>query len=392
MGELKKITFITAHNWQSKRLGGFHKFAEAACENGIETVFFSFPRPYYALFMKSELFNKKAIKSLQKGIDYTVGKSILHNITYVTLRLPNFFGKFLGDSIMNKLLCFSFVPFKKFAKKWLDGTDIFVFESADGIAFIDKLKKMYPNSKFVYRPSDVIMYDGSLPRFANLERNVLVKADLSVFVHPGYEGFYSARVPDFYNKVKFVTISNGVDIEPFEQKYPAPAPLQKSNTALYIGAWPVDWNLIFNCSVKLPDYNFVIVCPNKPSNDILAKLSEYKNVEYIPGIMPNKIPQWMTNCDVFIVPYDKKVRTNRGLGVTAKYYQAMAAQRPIIAYNEIQAVGDVGIPLSYTEEEFSAKLKAAMGTAPKKYDYNLEERRWSFVKAQFINTMKQLLN
>ncbi len=78
--------------------------------------------------------------------------------------------------------------------------------------------------------------------------------------------------------------------------------------------------------------------------------------------------------------------------MTAKYYQAMAAQRPIVAYNEIQAVGDVGIPLSYTEEEFSAKLKAAMGTAPKKYDYNLEERRWSFVKDQFINTMKRLLN
>ncbi len=391
MNALTKITFITVHTWESKRLGGFHKFAEAACEHGIETVFFSFPRPYYALFMKDELYNKKTIKSLQKGIDYNVGKSILHNITYITCRLPNFFGKFLGDKMMNKLLCSSFSSFKKFAKKWLDGTDIFVFESADGIAFIDKLKKMYPCSKFVYRPSDVMMYDGSLPRFANLERNVLVKSDLAVFVHPGYEGFYSARVPDFYNNVKFETISNGVDIEPFEMTYPKPLSLQKENTALYIGAWPVDWNLIFNSARKLPDYNFIIICPNKPQKEILDKIPEYTNIEYIPGIKPNEIPRWMTNCDVFIVPYDKKVRTNRGLGVTAKYYQAMAAKRPVVAYNEIKAVGEVGIPLTYSEDEFVTELKAQMGTAPHSYDYNLEERRWSIVKDKFIETMENLI-
>ncbi|MBQ8679090.1 MAG: glycosyltransferase [Treponema sp.] len=293
--------------------------------------------------------------------------------------------------MMNKLLCSSFSSFKKFAKKWLDGTDIFVFESADGIAYIDKLKKMYPNSKFVYRPSDVMMYDGSLPRFANLERNVLVKSDLAVFVHPGYEGFYSERVPDFYNNVKFVTISNGVDIEPFEMSYPKPLALQKENTALYIGAWPVDWNLIFNSAKRLPEYNFVIVCPNKPQKEVLDKIPEYKNIEYIPGIKPNEIPQWMTNCDVFIVPYDKKVRTNRGLGVTAKYYQAMAAKRPVVAYNEIKAVGEVGIPLSYSEDEFVTELKTAMGTAPHNYDYNLEERRWSIVKNKFIETMESLI-
>jgi len=47
---------------------------KAACENGIETVFFSFPRPYYALFMKDELYNKKTIKALQKGIDKLLRK------------------------------------------------------------------------------------------------------------------------------------------------------------------------------------------------------------------------------------------------------------------------------------------------------------------------------
>ena len=86
---LKKIVFVTGHNWKSNRLGGFHKFAEAACEKGIEVVFFSFPRPYYSYFMHQELYNKKTIKALQKGIVYEVGKSHLTNVTLSTMKLPN---------------------------------------------------------------------------------------------------------------------------------------------------------------------------------------------------------------------------------------------------------------------------------------------------------------
>lgn len=37
--DVKKITFITYHNWKTKRHGGFHQFAEYTCKQGIETVF-----------------------------------------------------------------------------------------------------------------------------------------------------------------------------------------------------------------------------------------------------------------------------------------------------------------------------------------------------------------
>ena len=63
---MNKITFITTHNWDTKRQGGFHKFAEATAAAGIETVFFSFPRPYYGLFMKREQLNPQIIKLLKQ--------------------------------------------------------------------------------------------------------------------------------------------------------------------------------------------------------------------------------------------------------------------------------------------------------------------------------------
>ena len=156
---LKKVTFITAHSWKTKRLGGFHKFAEGACEEGIETVFFSFPRPYYASFMHTELYNKKSVKDLCRGLDYNVGKSVLHNITLKTLRLPDSAGRFLSDRMINFLLCKSFYGFRRFAGKHLAGTDVFVFESNDGTALVDKIKKL---------PEDIIVYPGHGP-FTNLK-------------------------------------------------------------------------------------------------------------------------------------------------------------------------------------------------------------------------------
>ena len=104
MTEINKIVFITTHNWISKRLGGFHKFAEASCEEGIETIFFSFPRPYYGCFMKTEYYNKKAISALVNGLDYKTGSSVLHNVTFKTLRLPDMFSKFFPDIMMNFFL------------------------------------------------------------------------------------------------------------------------------------------------------------------------------------------------------------------------------------------------------------------------------------------------
>ena len=101
---MKKIVFITTHNWDTKRQGGFHKFAEATALAGIETVFFSFPRPYYGYFMKREQLNPQVIRTLKKGIQYQVGSGGLLNVTFPTLRLPDAAGRFLPDGVMNFLL------------------------------------------------------------------------------------------------------------------------------------------------------------------------------------------------------------------------------------------------------------------------------------------------
>lgn len=388
--KINKITFLTSHNWKSNRQGGFHKFAEAACNAGIEVVFFSFPRPYYGYFMHQELFNKKSITSLKKGITYEVGKSKLHNITLPTLKLPNKVNRFFSDKTMNAFERFSFTGFKKFAKKWFNNTDVFVFESSDGIIFIDQLKEMYPHAKFIYRPSDPLMYDGALSRYVQNEIHMMKNADLNLIVNQEGLDLYKRKIPDFENTVKYKLLSNGVDIESYEKTYPVPALLQKNNTILYVGAWDIEWNLLFKAAESDSNLNFIVVCPNFPSKEIQEKIKTFTNLFYVPGITPSEVPAWITNCSVVMVPYVTDFYKNRPLGITAKYYQAMAAHKPIVAYSDSPKLKETGVEVTYTYEDFISAVKNAVHLKAKVYTFDLSDRRWETITKTFIKLISEV--
>lgn len=388
--KLRKITFLTGHSWKSKRLGGFHKFAEAACAQGAETVFFSFPRPYYGLLMHQELFNAKAIRELQKGVSYTVEGSTLHNVTFATLKLPNVCRRFLTDGMMNALERFSFTPFSRFARRWLDGTDVFVFESADGIIFIDRLKKRYPQAKFVYRPSDPLMYDGALSRYERNERHIMEEADLSIVVNEEGLALYRRKIPGFDARIPHVLLSNGVDIEPYTKEYPAPELLRGRTTLLYVGAWAVEWPLLCRAADECPDCDFVVVCPNYPDAGTLQEAESHGNLHYVPGIPPEEVPAWITNCTAVMVPYVTGFYKNRPLGITAKYYQAMAARKPIVAYCDTPRLEDAGVSVTYTYEEFIAAAKRAVQQKECSYAFDLAGRDWGKITRKFMELLEDL--
>lgn len=387
---MKKITFITGHNWKSNRLGGFHKFAEAACENGIETVFFSFPRPYYSYFQHQELYNKKTIKELQKGLTYDVGKSKLHNVTISTLKLPNSANRIFSDEMMNAFERFSFSSFKKFSKKWLSGTDVFVFESCDGMIYLKKLKKMFPDAKFIYRPSDPLMYDGALSRYVKNETEMVMGADLNIIVNKEGLDLYSRKIPDFQTKAKYTLLSNGVDIDSYEKTYEKPELLNKENTVLYVGAWEVEWPLLFKAAETNPEFNYIVVCPNFPAEEIQEKVKSFPNLFYVPGIKPEEVPAWITNCNVVMVPYVTDFYKNRPLGITAKYYQAMASHKPIVAYCDTPKLTEAGAVVTYSYDDFIKAVQNAVKQKNADYEFNLDDRKWSSITRKFFELIEKI--
>ena len=385
---MNKITFITTHNWDTKRQGGFHKFAEATAMAEIETVFFSFPRPYYGFFMNREQLNKNVINTLKKGYNYDFCGHDILNVTFPTLRLPDSAGKFLPSGLMNFLLTHSFHSFKTFSKKFLSGTDCFVFESCEGVAYIDTLKKLFPEAKMIYRPSDPMVYATIPERVKEMERNILYKADLSLIVNNEGVEAYRKFIPDFDSKVNYKVLSNGIDIDSYTKSYTTPEILLKQNTILYVGAWEVEWPLLFKAASVTPDFNYIVVCPNYPSSEIKEKVKNTPNLFYIPGIKPTEVPAWITNCSVVMVPYVTDFYKDRPLGITAKYYQAMAAHKPIVAYCDTPKLTDAGVDVTFKYDDFIKSVQKAITTQSKNYSFNLENRRWENITKTFIELVE----
>lgn len=384
-----KLTFITTHNWDTKRQGGFHKFAEAAAQAGIETVFFSFPRPYYGLFMKREQLNRNVIKKLSRGVDYECGNGKVFNVTYPTFRLPDSAGKLLPAKLMNFFLTHSFVSFKRFCKKYLSDTDCFIFESCEGVAFIDKLKKLFPTAKMIYRPSDPMVYASIPERVKKLEQHILYSADLNILVNNEGLEAYRKSIPDFENKVKYSVLSNGIDINSYTKSYSKPELLNLPNTILYVGAWEVEWPLLFRAAQETPDFNYIVVCPNYPPTEIQKKAEAASNLFYVPGIKPSEVPAWITNCSVVMVPYVTDFYKDRPLGITAKYYQAMAAHKPIVAYGDTPKLKDAGVTVTYSYEDFIEAVRLVVKYGPKNYTFNLDDRRWENITTQFLELVEK---
>lgn len=382
---MKKIVFITTHNWDTKRQGGFHKFAEATALAGIETVFFSFPRPYYGLLMKREQLNKNVINTLKKGETYFIDDNHkILNVTFPTFRLPDSMGKFLPGKLMNWCLSHSLTSFKHFAKKYLDDTDCFVFESCEGVYFIDILKKLFPASKMIYRPSDPMVYASIPDRVKKMEENILLKADLNLIVNQEGVEAYKKNIIDFENKVHYELLSNGIDLESYRKTYEKPDLLNKENTILYVGAWEVEWELLFKACTVNEDYNYIVVCPNYPSSNIQTEIKKYDNLFYVPGIKPAEVPAWITNANVVMVPYVTDFYKDRPLGITAKYYQAMAAKKPIVAYCDTPKLKDAGVPVTYTYDDFISEIQKSISIKEKTYDFSLENRDWKYITDTFI--------
>lgn len=382
---MKKIVFITTHNWDTKRQGGFHKFAEATALAGIDTVFFSFPRPYYGYLMKREQLNPQIIKTLKKGVRYEVGQGAVLNVTFPTLRLPDAAGRLLPDWLMNFLLKKSLGSFKSFARKFLAEADCFVFESCEGVAFVDKIRALFPQARIIYRPSDPLVYASVPERVRALERHILYTADLSLIVNQEGVEAYRASVPDFDQKVAYKVLSNGIDLDSYKKEYPVPPQLDKPNTVLYVGAWEVEWPLLFEAAQKLPECNFVVVCPNYPADKILNQVEAVENLTYVPGIKPDQVPAWITNCSVVMVPYVTDFYKDRPLGITAKYYQAMAAGKPIVAYCDTPKLADVGVAVTYSYEDFISAVEKAMSAGSQHYQFDLQGRDWNDICRRFVD-------
>ena len=85
-----------------------------------------------------------------------------------------------------------------------------------------------------------------------------------------------------------------------------------------------------------------------------------------------------------MVPYVTDFYKNRPLGITAKYYQAMAAKKPIVAYCDTPKLAEAGAVVTYTYEDFISAVRNAVAQKSCDYQFDLSDRRWENITAKFL--------
>lgn len=391
---INKITYITYHNWETKRHGGFHQLAEFTAISGIKTIFFSFSRPYYIAFKRDERLNASILWRLAKGAAFVVGDNIIQNVTWPTFALPGFMRRYFTDKINKWLMTNSLTSFNKFAKKWLTGTDCFVFESCDAVLLLDLIKRSFPNALIVYRPSDPLA-DFSNDRMMELaEIEMLKKTDVILTVNKESIKLYEELFHNSFDVRKLKLLNNGVHLKDYQKKYDCPDILKGSKSALYVGAFNIDWDLVCYAASKLPEIKFVIITPVTVNDNVLKSIDTYKNIIFIPGIKPSDVPMWVTNASIIIQPYPEKhnFHNKRSMGITAQNYKAMAAQKRIITHMCPASLSSYGIITTYSYDQFCDKILENIDMTNYVYDIDLNKLDWKYLCKIFINIIKAQTN
>lgn len=387
-----KITFITFHNWESKRQGGFHKFAEAAAKAGHDVVFLSIPRPLYSAFLHTERLNRGVLRDLTKGKIYELsdGSKIL-NCTWPTLDIPNRIKKIIPKQWVDKAPLSSLIPFKSFSNKFLKNTDCFVYESVAPY-FFRKFRDAFPNAKFVYRPSDPLMYEGASEEVIKQETDILLTCEKVFVVNQKGLDLYRSHIPEFDKRVNYELLSNGVDTKIFRKKFKCPDLLKKDRTALYMGTFIPNWDAVIYAAKSLPDVNFIIVCPDRSVDGKEEEAEALGNVFYVNGIFPSEVPAWITNANMAIVPYDEGRYKIRPMGMTAKYYQAMAACKPIVVYEDFPELQNYGIHVTYTKEDFAKQISVHINEGSVKYAFDTDSIDWGVITNRFLKGIDEIFS
>jgi hypothetical protein len=323
-----------------------------------------------------------------KGIEYQVGQGRLINKTVLSFSLLFLrkFWKYIPSNILNYFSTITLPVFSSFAKKNFQNTDVFVFESTESVFLYPSIKGMFSTSKIVYRPSDPLIASKE-KRFVDAEVKLLKGADFVFLVNEDAVLLYKQYIKDFDLQVNYSILPNGVDTSAYLKTYEKLDLLKLPNIALYVGARPIEWNMIVESAELLPDINFIIICSKMSPLSFIDKTKSLSNLHYINGIDKQDVPKWVTNADLIIVPNPKNLYKYNVWGITAKYYQAMVAKKPIVAYHDSESIGQYGIKVTYNTADFVSAIRESINTKPQ---YDFQAKDWNEICSTFYQKINQL--
>ena len=222
--------------------------------------------------------------------------------------------------------------------------------------------KEWPLARLWWRNEGIVIYDcydlmpafqNSGERIARDEVNLVRFASLVTCSAPGLVDHIKSLAPD---KPVFL-VRNGVHWERFQGNFPTP-PNMSSISHPRIGfigsiSYWVDVELIARTAERRPEWNFLLIGPTR------VPVPNLPNIHLLPPVPPEKVPYYLHNIDVGIIPFHDTPLTRCVNPV--KLYEYLACGKPVVAtpYGDF---GDVEqwIYFARTPEEFVKAIYNAL--------------------------------
>nr|WP_314881808.1 glycosyltransferase [uncultured Campylobacter sp.] len=353
---------------------GSHHYARAFEKLGYEVLFISNPiSPIHKIFANSnELKERERI--YKKGGESAGG--IFYYVPYSLFTPQN--KPFLSSNfVLNNWQNFTYPNLLNFIKEQGFGeVDILWFDSPlfgfllDTITYKKSILRIADYSKGFGAVSDA-QFDAEI-KIAN-------KVDTVIYTAKNLKEKYD-QIKD---KSKMKYVPNGIDLDFFkaaDRSLPPQLEDIPEPRVIYVGAihdW-FDVDLVYYCAKNLPNYNFIIIGPEQKDLSLLKKL---KNIHILGSIPYAKIPAFLYNSQVGIIPFNVKDYPDLVNSINPlKMYEYLACGLRVVSveWEQINDMNDI-INLVTTKDEFVNAIEHGDNSG-----YDLLKLAWFEILRKFL--------
>lgn len=373
----KKVLMAVANYYTSPFQVGSHHYARAFEKLGYEVLFISNPiSPIHKIFANSnELKERERI--YKRGGESAGG--IFYYVPYSLFTSQN---KPLLSSnfVLNNWQNFTYPNLLKFIEKQGFGeVDILWFDSSmfgyllDAITYKKSILRIADYSKGFNSVSSAQF---------NAEINIANKVDVVIYTAKNLKEKYF----EIKDKSKMKYVPNGIDLDFFkaaDRCLPQELEDIPMPRVIYVGAihdW-FDVDLVHYCAKNLPNYSFIIIGPEHKDLSLLRKL---KNVHILGAISYDKIPAFLYNSQVGIIPFNVKDYPDLVNSINPlKMYEYLACGLKVVSveWEQIKDMNDI-INLTTKKDEFVDAIEHGNSL-----EYDLLKLTWFEILGKFLKDM-----
>lgn len=370
----KKVLMAVANYYTSPFQVGSHHYARAFEKLGYEVLFISNPISLIHKIFANSNELKERERIYKKGGESAGG--IFYYVPHSLFTPQN--KPFLSSNfVLNNWQNFTCPNLLNFIKKQSFGeVDILWFDSPlfgfllDTMTYKKSILRIADYSKGFNAVSDVQF---------NAEINIANKVDAVIYTAKNLKEKY-AEIKD---KSKMKYVPNGIDLDFFkaaDRSLPQELEDIPEPRVIYVGAihdW-FDVDLVYYCAKNLPNYSFIIIGPEQKDLSLLKKL---KNVHILGSIPYAKIPAFLYNCQVGIIPFSVKDYPELVNSINPlKMYEYLACGLKVVSveWEQIKDMSGI-INLVTTKDEFVNAIEHGDNSG-----YDLLKLAWFEILRKFL--------